>query len=102
MEMFSDVRVSNFYWLRDDWRSNPDVLSHLHAENSYVDFIMSGALSIPLSLSLPLSIWIGKVFILYSNSSKQTVRFGRSCEFNLVETRREKVGRNSKKFYCLV
>lgn len=42
MEMFGDVRVDNYYWLRDDSRSNPDVLSHLRAENSYVDFIMSG------------------------------------------------------------
>ncbi|KAJ8443950.1 hypothetical protein Cgig2_020796 [Carnegiea gigantea] len=42
MEMFGDVRVDNYYWLRDDSRSNPDVLSYLRAENSYVDFIMSG------------------------------------------------------------
>ncbi|KAL8160133.1 hypothetical protein V2J09_001670 [Rumex salicifolius] len=41
MEMFGDVRVDNYYWFRDDSRSNPDVLSHLHAENAYTDFIMS-------------------------------------------------------------
>ncbi|KAL8160123.1 hypothetical protein V2J09_001660 [Rumex salicifolius] len=41
MEMFGDVRVDNYYWLRDDSRFNPDVLSHLHAENAYTDFIMS-------------------------------------------------------------
>lgn len=41
LELFGDVRVDNYYWLRDDARSNPDVLSHLHAENAYTDFIMS-------------------------------------------------------------
>ncbi|GMG98934.1 hypothetical protein Nepgr_000774 [Nepenthes gracilis] len=41
MEMFGDVRIDNYYWLRDDSRSNPDVLSHLQAENSYTDFVMS-------------------------------------------------------------
>ncbi|XP_057526456.1 uncharacterized protein LOC130805689 isoform X1 [Amaranthus tricolor] len=42
MELFGDVRVDDYYWLRDDSRSNPLVLSHLQAENSYTDFIMSG------------------------------------------------------------
>ncbi|XP_008802769.1 protease 2 [Phoenix dactylifera] len=41
MEMFGDVRVDNYYWLRDDSRSNPDVLSHLKAENAYTDLMMS-------------------------------------------------------------
>ncbi|GAB4839665.1 hypothetical protein Ancab_029191 [Ancistrocladus abbreviatus] len=42
MEMFGDVRIDNYSWLRDDSRSNPEVLSHLQAENSYTDFVMSG------------------------------------------------------------
>lgn len=42
MEMFGDVRNDNYYWLRDDSRSNPEVLSYLHQENSYTDFVMSG------------------------------------------------------------
>lgn len=42
MEMFGDVRVDNYYWLRDDSRSNPEILSHLQQENAYTDFIMSG------------------------------------------------------------
>nr|XP_043610066.1 protease 2-like [Erigeron canadensis] len=42
MEKFGDVRVDNYYWLRDDSRSNPQVLSYLHQENSYTDSIMSG------------------------------------------------------------
>ncbi|KAF8398648.1 hypothetical protein HHK36_014503 [Tetracentron sinense] len=44
MEMFGDVRIDNYYWLRDDSRSNPEVLSYLKEENSYTDFIMSGDL----------------------------------------------------------
>ncbi|XP_020079771.1 uncharacterized protein LOC109703535 [Ananas comosus] len=41
MEMFGDVRVDDYYWLRDDSRSNPDVLSHLKAENDYTTLMMS-------------------------------------------------------------
>ncbi|KAK9091405.1 hypothetical protein Sjap_024582 [Stephania japonica] len=40
MEMFGDVRVDNYYWLRDDSRSDPDVLAHIAEENSYTDFVM--------------------------------------------------------------
>nr|AJA04996.1 oligopeptidase B [Nicotiana benthamiana] len=42
MEMFGDVRVDNYYWLRDDSRSDPEVLSYLHQENAYTDSVMSG------------------------------------------------------------
>ncbi|KAL1565420.1 oligopeptidase B [Salvia divinorum] len=42
MEMFGDVRVDNYYWLRDDSRSDPEVLAHLRQENAYVDHVMSG------------------------------------------------------------
>lgn len=41
MEMFGDVRVDNFYWLRDDSRSDPDVLSYLQKENAYTHSLMS-------------------------------------------------------------
>ncbi|VFQ86339.1 unnamed protein product [Cuscuta campestris] len=42
MELFGDVRVDNYYWLRDDSRSDPEVLSYLREENEYTDRIMSG------------------------------------------------------------
>ncbi|PIA26714.1 hypothetical protein AQUCO_09100092v1 [Aquilegia coerulea] len=43
VEMFGDVRVDNYYWLRDDSPlSNPDVISHLQQENAYTDFVMQG------------------------------------------------------------
>ncbi|KAL3731822.1 hypothetical protein ACJRO7_028652 [Eucalyptus globulus] len=42
MEMFGDVRIDNYYWLRDDSRSDPDVLSHLQRENTYTDSVMAG------------------------------------------------------------
>ncbi|KDP40467.1 hypothetical protein JCGZ_24466 [Jatropha curcas] len=42
MELFDDVRVDHHYWLRDDSRSNPEILSYLHDENAYTDFVMSG------------------------------------------------------------
>ncbi|CAA6655717.1 unnamed protein product [Spirodela intermedia] len=42
MELFGDVRVDDYYWLRDDSRANPEVLSYLKEENDYVDYVMSG------------------------------------------------------------
>ncbi|MED6119599.1 hypothetical protein PIB30_013236 [Stylosanthes scabra] len=42
MEMFGDVRNDNYYWLRDDSRTNPEMLSYLKEENGYTDSIMSG------------------------------------------------------------
>ncbi|CAL0320663.1 unnamed protein product [Lupinus luteus] len=42
MEQFGDVRIDNYYWLRDDSRTNPQVLSYLHQENNYTSSIMSG------------------------------------------------------------
>lgn len=42
MELFGDVRIDNYYWLRDDSRSSPQVLSYLQQENAYTDYIMSG------------------------------------------------------------
>ncbi|KAG5619808.1 hypothetical protein H5410_005026 [Solanum commersonii] len=45
MELFGDVRVDNYYWFRDDSRSNPELLSYLHEENAYTDSVMSGKFS---------------------------------------------------------
>ncbi|KAK1304136.1 hypothetical protein QJS10_CPB11g02366 [Acorus calamus] len=42
MTLFDDVRIDNYYWLRDDSRTNPEVLSHISQENSYTDSVMSG------------------------------------------------------------
>ena len=42
MELFGDVRIDDYYWLRDDSRKNNDVLSYLQEENEYVDNVMSG------------------------------------------------------------
>ncbi|KAK8923930.1 hypothetical protein KSP39_PZI019831 [Platanthera zijinensis] len=41
MEMFGDIRVDDYYWLRDDSRSNPKILSYLKAENNYTNQSMS-------------------------------------------------------------
>ncbi|XP_021886953.1 uncharacterized protein LOC110806413 isoform X2 [Carica papaya] len=42
MEMFGDARVDNYYWLRDDSRTDSEVLSYLREENAYTDFFMAG------------------------------------------------------------
>ncbi len=35
-------RVDEYFWLRDDERSAPDVLEYLHAENAYTDAVLAG------------------------------------------------------------
>lgn len=42
MELFGDVRVDNYYWLRDDSRSDPEVLAYLKHENDYFESALSG------------------------------------------------------------
>ena len=32
-----DVRVDDYYWLRDDTRKDPEVISYLEAENQYLE-----------------------------------------------------------------
>lgn len=36
-----DVRVDDYYWMRDDTRTSQDVLSHLEKENSYADAVLA-------------------------------------------------------------
>jgi len=35
-----DVRIDNYFWLRDDARRNPEVLSYLEAENRYTEAML--------------------------------------------------------------
>lgn len=42
MVMFGDARVDNYYWLRDDSRSDPVILAYLAEENDYTDRVMAG------------------------------------------------------------
>lgn len=35
-----DERIDPYYWLRDDTRSNPEVLDYLHAENGYTEAML--------------------------------------------------------------
>jgi len=39
LEIHGDVRIDNYYWLND--RENPEVISHLEAENDYRENMMS-------------------------------------------------------------
>lgn len=41
MTLHGDTRVDNYYWLRDDSRSQPDVLDYLHQENAYGHQVMA-------------------------------------------------------------
>ncbi len=38
MEAHDDVRIDNYYWLRDDTRKNKDVIRYLNEENKYTEF----------------------------------------------------------------
>ena len=35
MTVHGDTRLDNYYWLRDDSRSQPEVLEYLNQENDY-------------------------------------------------------------------
>ena len=37
MEAHGDVRTDNYYWLRDDTRSQPKVIDYLKLENAYTN-----------------------------------------------------------------
>ncbi|MCO5556010.1 hypothetical protein L7F22_009554 [Adiantum nelumboides] len=41
MELFGDTRDDPYYWLRDDNRQNPQVLSYLKEENAYTERVMT-------------------------------------------------------------
>ncbi|HAV7814902.1 TPA: oligopeptidase B [Escherichia coli] len=41
MTLHSDTRIDNYYWLRDDTRSQPEVLDYLQQENSYGHRVMA-------------------------------------------------------------
>ncbi|XP_068639759.1 uncharacterized protein [Aristolochia californica] len=45
MVMFGDVRNDDHYWLRDDSRSNPEVIAYLNEENAYTDLLMKDSKS---------------------------------------------------------
>ena len=36
----NDRRIDNYFWLRDDSRSEPKVLRYLQAENQYADAVL--------------------------------------------------------------
>jgi len=40
MTLHGDTRVDEFYWLRDDTRSDPEVLAYLEEENAWFDQVM--------------------------------------------------------------
>ncbi|MFT5138525.1 MAG: oligopeptidase B [Lysobacterales bacterium] len=40
MTLHGDTRVDEYYWLRDDSRSDPDVLAYLNEENAYFNKVM--------------------------------------------------------------
>ncbi|MBI2994288.1 MAG: S9 family peptidase [Gammaproteobacteria bacterium] len=40
------TRVDNYFWLRDDTRSSPEVLAYLEAENNYYDAVLAHTLTL--------------------------------------------------------
>lgn len=40
IEVNGDARIDNYFWLRDDARKNPEVLSYLEAENAYTESVL--------------------------------------------------------------
>lgn len=50
LEEHGDVRVDEFYWLRDDDRKDPAVIAHLEAENAYTKAVLAD--TVPLQEQL--------------------------------------------------
>ena len=46
MTLHGDTRIDNYYWLRDDDRSQPEVLDYLRQENEYGKKVMSSQSSL--------------------------------------------------------
>ena len=36
-----DTRVDNYYWMRDDERTDPEIIAHLEKENAYTDNVLA-------------------------------------------------------------
>jgi len=41
MEIHNHKRIDNYYWMRDDQRTAPEVLAHLHNENNYTEKMLA-------------------------------------------------------------
>ena len=41
MSIHNDTRIDDYYWMRDDSRTDPEIIAHLNAENSYTDAVMA-------------------------------------------------------------
>ena len=50
MEIHNHHRVDNYYWMRDDQRSDEAVLAHLNDENNYADAMLAEQKSLQESL----------------------------------------------------
>ncbi|VDZ78435.1 oligopeptidase [Salmonella bongori] len=46
MTVHGDTRIDHYYWLRDDTRSQPEVLDYLHQENEYGRKVMTSTAGI--------------------------------------------------------
>ena len=43
MTIHGDTRIDNYYWMRDDSRTDPEILAHLEAENSYKEAMLASS-----------------------------------------------------------
>ena len=41
MTVHNHQRIDNYYWMRDDQRSDENILAHLNAENNYADAMLA-------------------------------------------------------------
>jgi oligopeptidase B len=50
MTVHGDTRIDNYYWMRDDERKAPEVISYLEAENAYTDEMLAHTKTLQTSL----------------------------------------------------
>lgn len=46
MTIHGDTRVDHYYWMRDDSRTDPEILAHLEAENTYKETMLADTKSL--------------------------------------------------------
>nr|WP_068994468.1 S9 family peptidase [Kangiella sediminilitoris] len=42
ISIHGDTRIDNYYWMRDDSRTDPEIIAHLTAENDYKEAMLAG------------------------------------------------------------
>ena len=92
MEMFGDVRIDDYYWLRDNSRSDPEVLSYLRDENA------TPISSCPVPI-FTLTFYKYLIYIIPSNKVRFTVKLNHSGLSLILRQRKQTLSSSSSRLF---